>query len=153
MLEQQQKRKLVKIDLNESKMPDELHAARINNLQALAFLYSSISLGDVARKLEVTEEEAEEYCANAIADGEVSGRIDQQSQIIIFEGVRKIKQQSNNILQKTSEEENEPDKTIHEILASKWSQRITRVCGDVEKAVDMLYERHPEYISEISHSK
>ncbi|PIA14664.1 hypothetical protein COEREDRAFT_82552 [Coemansia reversa NRRL 1564] len=115
-----------------------------HNVFVLSSLYSNIRFDNLGNRLGVNSEDAEQICAQMIAEGRMKGRIDQIEAMITFEGARDVQEVSAGILKKQTKSQ-PPPMHFRETIAANWDERIVNLCTTVESAVDLLIERQPRY--------
>ncbi|KIW01046.1 uncharacterized protein PV09_07560 [Verruconis gallopava] len=108
-----------------------------HNLLAASRLYSNIGIAPLGLLLGVSAEKAEEYAAQMIEQGRLSGYIDQIGGYIYFEaeegsGERKVKHESAVVGREMR----------------KWDANVQGVAEEVEKVVAVIQSQYPQFYAE-----
>ncbi|KAJ2077522.1 hypothetical protein H4R24_005077 [Coemansia sp. RSA 988] len=114
-----------------------------HNVFVLSSLYSNIRFENLGHRLGVDSDDAEQICAQMIAEGRMKGRIDQIEGVVTFEGARDVQEVSAGILKRQTRPQ--PPMHFRETIAVNWDERIVNLCTSVEGAVDLLIEKQPRY--------
>ncbi|KAJ1722099.1 hypothetical protein LPJ53_003468 [Coemansia erecta] len=131
--------------LSPATMETLVRAVREHNVFVLSSLYTNMKFENLGRSLGIGAEEAEETCANMIAEGRMKGRIDQVDGVVTFEGSHEVEEVAAAISMKRQASAQPPPMHFRETVAAKWDLRIVNLCQAIEDSVDLLIERQPAY--------
>ncbi|KAJ2637407.1 COP9 signalosome complex subunit 4 [Coemansia sp. RSA 1286] len=129
-----------------------VQAVREHNVFVLSSLYTNIKFENLGRSLGIDADEAEQTCANMIAEGRMKGRIDQIDGVITFEGSHEVGEVAAAISMKRQVSTQAPPMHFRETVSAKWDLRIENLCQSIEDAVDLLIERQPVYAEALFNS-
>ncbi|KAJ1647938.1 hypothetical protein J3B02_002164 [Coemansia erecta] len=132
-------------ELQQDKVKILEQAVREHNVFVLSSLYTNIKFENLGRSLGIDADEAEQTCANMIAEGRMKGRIDQIDGVITFEGSHEVGEVAAAISMKRQVSTQAPPMHFRETVSAKWDLRIENLCQSVEDAVELLIERQPTY--------
>lgn len=107
-----------------------------HNLLGVSRLYSNIGIDQLGVLLGVDAEKAEQYAAQMIEQGRLSGYIDQIDRLIFFEG------------EGSGEKKTGHGETVVGRELRKWDANVQSLAEEVERVTTMIQNQYPDFYAE-----